>query len=267
MLVQYSSDLHIEFLSIDQIPKLFKNIGADVLVLAGDICAISNASDCAKFLAMLTYYTPKYKYVLMVAGNHEYYCTGVPTKDDCMDAVNRKLKSLNKMYTNFTYLNCDIVTLQINKKPYVFIGATLWTKICIADRAAVQSKMNDYECIYTCKATGIEKFTVADMQKLHAKHVAFLKKTLLTLDKKIPTVLITHHKPVGDTIGVKKTVLTQAYECDITDIVCAPVKVAIYGHTHVKYDKTINGIRYLSNPRGYPEQRTKYENNGCVTIK
>jgi len=268
MLVQYSSDLHIEFLSVEQIPRLFKNIGADVLVLAGDICAINKAEDYDKFLAMLTYYTPKYAYVIMIAGNHEYYCTGTPTKDMCMDAVNRRLKSLSKTYTNYIYLNCDTITLSIKKKPYIFIGATLWTKVCIANRQTVQDKMNDYECIYTHKPSGIAKFTVADMQKLHAKHVLFIKKTLLELKgKKVTAILITHHKPVGDTCDEKKTVLTQAYECDITNLITMPVKIAIYGHTHVKYDKTIYGVRYLSNPRGYPSQHTKYDNDGAIEIK
>lgn len=268
MLVQYSSDLHIEFLTAEQIPKLFKNIGADVLVLAGDICAINNPTDYDKFIVMLNYYTPKYEYVLMIAGNHEYYCTGTPSKDTCMDAVNRRLKALSKTYTNYIYLNCDTVTLTIKKKSYTFIGATLWTKVCIADRLTVQDKMNDYECIYTCKPSGIAKFTVADMQKLHAKHVLFIKKTLSELKgKKTSVVLITHHKPVGDTTDEKKTVLTQAYECDITDLIVSPIKIAIYGHTHVKYDKVINGVRYLSNPRGYPSQRTKYDNDGCIEIK
>jgi predicted phosphodiesterase len=267
MLIQYTSDIHLEFRTLDQIPKLFKNINADVLVLAGDICAINTPEDYEKFIAMLKYYTPKYKHVLHVAGNHEAYCTGMPTTNNCMDAVNRKLKSLSKTYPNYIYLNCDTITLTINKKPYMFIGATLWTKVYFKDREEVQTRMNDYECIYLHKDKKVVKFTVADMQKLHSRHALFIKKAIAeSVKTKIPAVLITHHKPVGDTTAEKKNILTQAYESDITSIIVAPVKVCIYGHTHVHYDKVINGVRYLSNPIGYPGQHTLYKNDLGVEV-
>lgn len=269
MLIQYSSDIHLEFRSIDQVSKIFKNIGADVLILAGDICAINLPEDYEKFIALLTYYTPKYKYILHIAGNHEYYSTADKiTKDLCMDSVNRKLKALTKTFSNYLYLNCDTVTLTIDNKPYMFIGATLWTKVNLKDRLEVQNRMNDYENIFMYKDSKCVKFTVADMQRLHSKHVLFIKKAVLIAAKlKIPTVLITHHKPVGDTLESARTILTQAYECDITDIVSTPVKLAIHGHCHISYDKTIKGVRYVSNPLGYPGQHTKFQSKLGIVVK
>ena len=38
----------------------------------------------------------------------------------------------------------------------------------------------------------------------------------------------------------------------------SPIKLVIYGHTHKFYSKEINGIRFVSNPRGYPYERTGY---------
>lgn len=268
MLLQYTSDIHLEFRTLEQIPKLLKNIGADVLVLSGDICAVNTPEDFNKFLALLKYYTPRYKYVLHVSGNHEFYCTATPTLLICMDAVNRKLKALMKVYTNYIYLNCDVVTLLINKTNYRFIGATLWTKVSLKDRGEVQDRMNDYECIYLNKDKRCVKFTVADMQKLHSKHTLFIKKAISeSITLKIPTVLITHHKPVADTAEKNINILTQAYESDITSIIVSPVKICVYGHTHVHYDKVINGVRYLSNPVGYPGQQTLYKNSLSVTVK
>lgn len=263
MLLQYSSDIHCEFKDITQIPKLFKNINADVLILSGDICTVNQPVDFEKLIALLSYYSQKYKYIIMVSGNHEYYYTGsTPTKDICMDAVNRKLKALSKTFPNFIYLNCDKVTLSINKKSYTFIGATLWTKVNIKDRPIVETQMNDYDCIFMCKDNVAVKFTVADMQRLHSRHVLFIKKTVESLNGiKTPCILLTHHKPIGDTLELDRKVLTQAYESDITNIIVNPVRLAIHGHTHQHYDKTINGIRYVSNPVGYPNQHTKYQND------
>lgn len=269
MLIQYSSDIHLEFRSIDQVPKIFKNIGADVLILAGDICAINLPEDYAKFVALLTYYTPKYKYIIHVAGNHEYYATNDKiAKDLCMESVNRKLKAMTKMFPNYLYLNCDTVTLTISEKKYMFIGATLWTRVDLKDRLEVQNRMNDYDNIYMYKGNKCVKYTVADMQRLHSKHVTFIKKAVaIAANLKLHAVLITHHKPVGDTLETARTVLTQAYECDITDIVSSPVKLSIFGHTHQKYHKMNKNVLYVSNPLGYPGQHTKFENDLGIAVK
>jgi predicted phosphodiesterase len=265
MIVQYSSDLHLEFRPIDQIPKIFKNVGADVLILAGDICAISDTDDYKKFLRLLEYYHTRYKYIFHIAGNHEGYCVSRPTKEKCIDNMHRTFKSLTKIFPNYLYLNCDMVTVTIDKKPYTFIGATLWTKVEPNDWASVEARMNDYAHLYTYKDGKCIKFTIEEMQKLHKKHTTFIKRALAVA--KGTCILITHHKPVGDTPDNMRTVFTQAYETNITDIITPNVKAVIFGHTHVKYDKTIKGVRYLSNPMGYPGQHTKYQPSNTIEIK
>jgi UDP-2,3-diacylglucosamine pyrophosphatase LpxH len=234
--------------------------------LAGDICAINDEDDFKKLLKLLDYYHTRYMYIFHIAGNHEgYTIVSRPTKEQCMDNVHRRLKALTKIFPNYRYLNCNAETVIINKKPYTFIGATLWTKVNAKDWPDVEERMNDYSHIYTYKNGKCVKFTVAEMQKIHKKHVAFIKKTLTIA--KGPCILITHHKPVGDTPESLRTVFTQAYETDITDIITPNVKVVIYGHTHIPYDKTIKGIRYLSNPLGYPGQHTKFQPEEIVEIK
>lgn len=266
--VQYCSDSHLEFKSSDIVPKLLKNINADVLILAGDICAINTPEDYDKFIALLTHYCPKYKHILHVAGNHEYYTTTTPVnKSDCMDAVNRKFKSLKKTFPNYTYLNCDAVTLQINNKSYMFIGATLWTKIQNVDWSYVENRMNDYSCIYLNRGDQIIKWNVEDMQKLHAKHKIFIKKAIdHAASLNIPTILITHHKPLEDTTEYDKNKLTQAYETEIRPLLKSPVKLCIWGHTHTHYLKKINGIIYTSNPIGYKFQHCGFKTDLGITI-
>lgn len=268
MIVQYISDIHEEFKSIDIVPKLLKNISADVLILAGDICAINIKEDFEKFIALLKYYCPKYKYIIHVAGNHEFYTTRTPvTKADCMDAVHRKFKALNKHFPNYLYLNCDTATLRINDKPYMFIGCTLWTKVQRANWEEVELQMNDYNHIYINKNITIDKLTVSDMQKLHAKHRLFIKKSIQQADTfGVSAILVTHHRPILD-IGGHKDVLDQAYKVDMSDIIRPPVELSVSGHVHQFNDRVLNGVRYVTNPSGYPYQRTGFKANFGITIK
>lgn len=266
--IQYCSDLHLEFKPITQIPKLVKNVGADILVLAGDISAIDSTRDYDKFVALITYYSKKYKYIIHISGNHEMYCTTKQVrKEHCVDEVHKKFKALMKLITNYIYLNCDIVTLTINNKPYMFAGATLWTKINPTDAEYVQKSMNDYSSIYLYDNAldKIEKYTVEHMQKAHSKHVAFFKRAIKkATEAKLPLVIITHHKPIFE--GSTTNRLKQAYEVDMSKILKRPVVLAIHGHTHEHYDKTINGIRYVSNPKGYPSQHCNYKDDIYVSI-
>lgn len=264
--VGYMSDAHLEFRG-----KKFTNIikmNTDILCLAGDICACGNKEDFGILLSFLKFICPKYKYVMHVAGNHEYYTAGERkiTKWHTMQSVNERLKSIEKIIPNYIYLDCQAVTLNINSKPYVFIGATLWAHVNQKDYGAVQNSMNDYSYIYQWKNNKPVRLTVAEMQKIHNKHVDFIKSAVAKF-RGMPCVVITHHKPIGDT--TEKDVLTQAYETDITNIIGmrgSTVKYAIHGHTHKHYNKTINGIKYLSNPKGYVGQHTKFIDNVSIRI-
>jgi predicted phosphodiesterase len=268
MKVQYVSDVHQEFKEVDIVPKLLKNIGADVLVLAGDICAISTPEDFNKFKLLLQYYGPKYKYIIHVAGNHEFYFTGnSPTTLDCMDAIHRKFKALNKLFPNYLYLNCDSVTVSINNKPYSFIGATLWTKIKKEDWNFVEGSMNDYNHIFLNRNGKVVKLTVEEMQKLHMKHRLFIKKAIEhSASMGIPTVVVTHHKSRADTPPNKITRLTQAYETDISPFYKFPVQLVIWGHTHVHFLGKENNVIYASNPKGYPSQHCGFKSDIGIEI-
>lgn len=267
MIIQYASDIHQEFKSDDIIPKLFKNIKADVLVLAGDICAMADEDNFRKFVALIAYHHMKYKYIFHVAGNHEYYSDSGKTPNDCMDAVNRKLKAMNKQFPNYIYLNCDVVTVSINQKPYTFIGATLWTKVEKSQWEFAQSSMNDYEHIFVNRNQDVRKFTIEDMQKLHTKHKLFLKKAIeKTNEQNMPVIVITHHKSISDTPQNRRTQYTQMYETDISSLFKTNVKVVIWGHTHKHYMRVDGNITFASNPKGYPSQHCGFRSDLGISV-
>lgn len=260
-----SSDNHLEFLG-----RKFTNIikmDADVLCLAGDICACGNREDFAIFVDYIKYLSPKFMYIIHVAGNHEYYTAGERniTKWNTMGEINKRLKSISKLVPNYIYLNCEAAVLTIRSKKYVFIGATLWAKVDPQYYSIVEERMNDYSYIYQWKDGKIVKYTVPEMQKLFHKHVKFLS-TAIKKFKGYPCIVITHHKPIADTI--EKDALTQAYETDITDVInSGTVRAAFHGHTHKPYNKILNRIHYISNPKGYKGQHTHYNDSLVVKIK
>jgi predicted phosphohydrolase len=260
--------MHLEFRE-NNFSRLLQCDG-DILCLAGDICCVGNKRQYNTFLAFLAFICPKFTYVLHVAGNHEYY-TDIDRKEPItaehtIGAIDKKLKGLESTFANYRYLNCDAITLTIRNKKYGFIGATLWSKVSPKNHKLVEENMNDYNYIYAGSARGKPSiFTVRDMQALHRKHLSFIKAAVAASKKKrYPHVLITHHKPVGD--SRIKDQFTEAYETDITAHVEAPIRYVIYGHTHEHYDRTIAGVRYLSNPIGYPYQRTKFDRKLSVTL-
>lgn len=266
MKINFCSDLHLEFRG-DKIRNLFKVTG-DVLCLAGDICVCATKKDFAVFLEFLNHICPRYKYVIHVAGNHEYYTAGekLITEWHTFNAVNRRLKQISKTIPNYIFLNGESVVLTIDSKKYCFIGATLWTKIDRIYYQSVQTYMNDYKHIYTCTQKGeIKKFTIDDMHRVHLRHKnAILKAVKEHLN--MPCILVTHHKPLVTNVA-NNDILAQAYAVNLAQYLKnSSVKLAIHGHTHEHFDKIIEGIRYVSNPKGYVKQHTKFNESLSIEI-
>ena len=45
-----------------------------------------------------------------------------------------------------------------------------------------------------------------------------------------------------------------------------PFKVACFGHTHVRYNKIINDVIVISNPKGYIAQKTKFDDSLAIDV-
>ena len=266
--IQIVSDLHLEFRETN-----FTNLivpSAPVLCLLGDICACGTTKDFNIFKKFIGYISKKFTYVIHVPGNHEYYTMGNNNIQisDTIPGIDRKIRTFFKCFNNVFFLNNNVIRLKLNNKPYIFIGSTLWTNINKNDRAEVQELMNDYSHIYVPdkkSPTGIRKYNVDDMSKIHKGSVKFIKKNIDNVKLGETCILLTHHKPVRDKPLSDK--LSQAYESDLVNIIIKkPVKLAAHGHTHVKYDKLVNNVRIVSNPKGYINQRTLYNTKGIYDI-
>jgi predicted phosphodiesterase len=260
---QIVSDTHLEFRGNN-----FKNLikpSAPILLLLGDICVCGSDEDWEIYKNFITFLALQFQYIFHIPGNHEYYTSNRNiTINNTIPQINNKIRKFTKTFNNVFFLNNDTTRLKINKKVYVFIGTTLWSGVAPDNRKFVQSYMNDYNNIhYPNKSKSSEKltrkFNITDMSELHVKAVKYIRKALKNTKPNENVILLTHHKPYRT--KPITDVLSQAYETDLFPTIIQPqsnFKLIAYGHTHVAVNHTIAGVKIVSNPKGYPSERTGY---------
>lgn len=290
MKIQIVSDLHLEFRT-----KKINDIlipSAPILAMLGDICVCGDNVNFDKFINFLNIFHNKFEKIIHISGNHEYYSDNPnpeQIKNNTMNLIDIKLKNLTNRFNNYHYLNNNTFEFTYLKKKYVFVGSTLWTHIpqtiksidvktnkehIIDLHKVIENRMNDYNYIYvndvlkkTNNKYNYRQYTVSDMQKKHRAALNFIKKIIATASLDKTYILLTHHKPFFDKNTNMKDVFTYAYENDLANkLLVKPFVLAAYGHTHVHFDKKINGIRVISNPKGYIGQNTSFNNKFTVNV-
>lgn len=216
------SDLHTEFWGHDQKVDYAPN-----MVIAGDLGHLNN--DEFDFMEEALVFIP---------GNHEYY--GLNIAEWYM-----------KPYT-VTHENVQ------------FICATLWTDFhedWFAE-ARARKQVNDFRMIKAAGSTmyGEANLSPATYKNMHNKELQFIINQLENpLAEK--QVVVTHFLPhesfcparfAGQEINkyFAPNALSKIPEDIWPDL-------WIFGHTHDKVDKTINGTRFLCNPLGYVHEGNK----------
>lgn len=269
MKIRYYSDLHIDpsyFLPFD-VP-VQEDEHEQVLVLAGDVAEYKHVS------AFVYEMSKRFKHVVYVFGNHEYWDTSISRG---IDKVKGKLTQLNdnKYPTNISILENDYVIVD----DVAFIGATLWTSM--DDRHPfmmwnAKQRMNDYRKIRMPVGNGkgqnaygarlTPERTVA-MHYDSRKYIIDGAKTLNELGTVRKIVAISHHAPSRQSIDPNYIGdgMNGAYVSELSEeIEFAPIDIWFHGHVHQNFDYVIEGedddrpTRVLTNPRGY--RMKKYPN-------
>jgi hypothetical protein len=267
--MQIVSDLHLEFYKNPLDVKL--KISAPYLAMLGDIC-VCGTSDINNLEVFLDYYSQKYKLIFWLPGNHEFY-SGKKGSVLNMNQILEKCKLLCKKYKNVIFLNNKHLDIEINNTKYRLVGSTLWTSIPKDKYEYVIVNMNDYNHIYTegkkhiglISMPGNTRLTPDDVNVMHQKSTRYLHRTIK--ESPHPIIVFTHHKPfIGSEGDVKsKYYETIGYESDqishLNDSMKNKIKIWGYGHTHRHFTGNVQGVNFISNPKGYPGQQTKFENN------
>ena len=242
MKLQIYSDLHIEFAPFEHTPG-----EADLVILAGDIDIKSRGVKWANEVFQCP--------VIYVCGNHEFYGGHI-------DHTLQKMKEAAAPHVHVL----ENESLILNQTR--FLVTTAWTDYSstgVADAAkrVAWEWMNDFNVIRT--DTNFRRLRPDDLIAKSKAAYAWLTKELdRPFDGK--TVVVTHHAPALDYVGDDlPTHLIAAYANDWPELL-GKADLWVYGHTHVAADFLKNGCRVVSNPRGYPNQKTGFDPNFLIEI-
>jgi DNA repair exonuclease SbcCD nuclease subunit len=231
MKIDYMSDLHLE-----KSPLRLQKPTSDVLILAGDIYHVSlfdyNISGFFEDISK------KYKHVIYVPGNHEYYDSDIN--------IIESLRTFCNSYKNIYLLDNQTKIID----GVQFIGGTGWTHFNNLDAGTMKQAsrtINDYRRI----RNGNEMLSIYDIIEKHAEYVNFFK----SVDKsKYINIAISHHSPTYLTTAKSK--IGDNFEiqgCYCSDMLqyMDGIKYWIHGHLHDSVDIDYNDCKVRSNSRGY----------------
>ncbi|MDI3248546.1 MULTISPECIES: metallophosphoesterase [unclassified Pseudomonas] len=239
------SDLHVEFQPVElPDPSLY-----DVAILAGDINIKGRSSNwaCEHFS----------KETVLVAGNHEFYKSSWYKTLDQLS---------NPQAAHVHFLEQRTLVLDGVR----FVGCTGWSDFEGTGNAPLamldaRALMNDYKVI----RVEPQYRTLVPQQ---TRKVAQESREWLHRELEQPfqgkTIVVTHFPPLMHFVPDYGTHphLRAAYGNNWEEFLDMKVDFWIFGHTHVAVDETINGIRFLSNPRGYPGEDVDFNNQCVITL-
>jgi predicted phosphodiesterase len=256
--IYYISDLHLEF-EEENLLKIYegKTFHDSYLVLAGDICCYINEN---KIKTFFDYISKKFKRVIYIAGNHEYYKT---TLDDT------PIEEMLMTFDNIYFLQDEYITFQDDD--LTFYGSTLWSRLDANPNVnkLVESSLNDYK--YIRNPITHQKITRNETGEMFEYSIELLKDFLATKPSgKI--VIVSHHLPLYQVVvqEYKGHHLNSAYASDLHDeLKHFNFDCWIFGHTHfsIQYNYVNNDnkfIPFMCNPRGYYNENKIFDEDKFI---
>ena len=290
------SDLHLEHHPFD----LKNTTGSDVLVLAGDILQIfslNKAKDSAataisnQYRAFLKCASEEFKYVIYVAGNHEFY-NGQFHKGLV------QLKAECDKFGNIFFLENETVILE----GVMFAGCTLWTNFNNGD-IETMAKARLLVPDYTAIRDETRRFNPVRAEQLYARHMQsmqFLTATVNAYNLGLSTftaqaiaqqvqhaqsvtatfpqqlVIVTHHSPSFNAVPEQfkdATIANGLYHSDLDEFITSNPTITAWLHGHVHNAKRyyIGETLIACNPRGYCSdeytEQTHWDQNFTIDLE
>ncbi|MEK6477091.1 metallophosphoesterase [Catalinimonas sp. 4WD22] len=252
MIIQYCSDLHLEF---NANKKWLKEnpiqAEGEILIIAGDLFYLD---EDFKNLTFLDYLSQSFTETYILPGNHEYY--GGYDVELHSGALKKPLRD-NVWLVN----NCVV------EKPNIrLIFSTLWSRI-EKNITAILFGMVDFRRIYFQK----QRLTIDHYNFLHNVSLEFLKHELQVESPK-KQLVISHHLPseLCNAVEFKGSQLNEAFCVDLTPMIMdSNIDAWIYGHSHRNIPEfRIGKTLMLTNQLGYVDHHEHYSfrRNGTLKI-
>lgn len=234
------SDTHLEgFIGCDakELADKFFPIGANefeqVLILAGDICSVPEKTNL-----VFQYLSRRFKHIIYVPGNHEYYKSSISEQ-------NEKFKSLVSNFDNIIMPTDNQVGVSVIDGVR-FIYSTLWT-----DPFAEGFNPEEIE-FYLADFRAIRDFSLDDMAEIHFNNKRDLfAESAKPFDGK--TVIVTHHMPSFSLCHPRfGNTLNHGFASNCEHILhSGNVDLWCFGHTHDFISTSIGKTQVRCNPTGY----------------
>lgn len=217
MVIQYASDLHLEFAdNRDFMERGGLTPARDILVLAGDVSYLGDHKMIKR--PFFDWCSEHYRQTYIVPGNHEFY-HGYD--------IGNTMEDFEFSYRdNVRYLNNKSV---VEGDTELFF-TTLWTRINPLYLWQIQRGMNDFK---HGKLNG-ETFCANDVDALHEKCLNWLAGALAVSSVR-NKVVVSHHCPTlrQEFNGYPDGALNSAFQVDLDAFIeGADIGYWIYGHTH-----------------------------------
>jgi len=235
MLLQYCSDLHLEFREnkqfLNQHPLQPKG---EILILAGDIVTFTEIEKRKDFF---DYISDNFKLTYWLPGNHEYYYSDASERSG---TINEKIRENIFLVNNISFRHDDVQ----------LIFSTLWSKISPANEWQIERRISDFQVI---KFKG-HFFSVSDFNQLHSDSLDFIQKELAQKNTG-KTIVVTHHVPTFMNFPSqhKGSILNEAFAVELFSLIeSSNIDYWIYGHHHSNTpDFSIGNTILLTNQLGY----------------
>jgi hypothetical protein len=147
------------------------------------------------------------------------------------------------------------------------LGATLWSQLNTDDVEFLSKALKDFR--------RIEGLTPEAYNILHHADVEWLNTQVELIRVNEPgrqIIIFTHHAPVvGSTSDPRYagSPSNSAFATDLIEKTCwgSPVKIWAFGHTHWSCDFVRNGVRVVSNQRGYSLTAADFNPSFTIQVK
>jgi len=253
MILQYASDLHLEFPANREFLKQhpLQPMG-DVLVLSGDIVPFALMDKQTDFFS---YISDNFETTYWLPGNHEYYHFDIAEKSGVLHAPIRS----NVFLVNNVSVAHEHVKL---------LFSTLWSHISPAYQWQIERSLNDFHVI---KNKGY-RFSAEQYNQLHTESLAFIQNEL-SINQNSQIAIFTHHCPtfLNYPVHYKSDILNEAFGVELFDLIeSSNIACWVYGHHHTNTPEfTIGNTKLITNQLGYVQENEHrfFELNKVIEIK
>lgn len=239
-----------------------------ILILAGDIVTFPSVTYPVISKCISSFFEEmcaRFKYVIYIAGNHEYYRGVIGQSFDRIDAHLRATRNVPNLIT----LNSDRMVFDVPDTDLTYVGTTLWTDFNKSNPMALIAAsryMSDFRG--AIKRVDGSSFSAEDSEQIHLtdrpKLFAAIKQAKAAGRK---VVMVTHHAVDEQSIHERyrgDMLPNYAFHSDLSaEILDAQPDLCVHGHVHDPFDYMIGQTRVIANPYGYTTEPRRH-NPICV---